>query len=147
MACNGRYATVQQYNDLMCSRLDLGDPLTIAAVESALDIAASDIHAALAAVGACNCTLASWADAYLRKLNIIDAAVLQNCPCGAALKDEDRSIWMDWLNKQFDMIQSGRLVLCEGETGSEYPAFGTAEIGYTEFGQAQIIQNRMQRNP
>src|SRR5512146_1327171 len=40
-------------------------------IEHYLDIAASDIHSAMAASGACDCTLASWATAYLEKLNII----------------------------------------------------------------------------
>ena len=74
MPCSGRFASVDDYNNLLCAAVDLNDPIAIADIERALDLAASDVHMALAAVGACDCTLASYALSYLKKLNVIDAA-------------------------------------------------------------------------
>ena len=45
----------------------------IATIELYLDITANNIHASLAAVGACDCTLAAWAEEYLKKINIFCA--------------------------------------------------------------------------
>ncbi|MFA5323888.1 MAG: hypothetical protein WC373_14550, partial [Smithella sp.] len=82
MVCSGRYASADDFCNIICADADLTDPVVLALIEAKLDIAASDIHAALASVGACDCTLATWATNYLIKLNVIDAAVIQQCPCG-----------------------------------------------------------------
>jgi hypothetical protein len=147
MACTGRYASATEYEALLCAGLDLTDPAVVTMVENYLDVAAADVHAALAAVGACSCTLAGWAVTFLKKLNIIDAAVIQNCPCGNTLTNEQKQMFLEWLNGQFELIRQGKIVVCEGETGSEYPAFGTVEIGWTEWSVAQIISNANQRLP
>lgn len=145
MPCSGRYATVDDYNRLMCAGVDTSDPVAVADIEAALDIAASDIQMALQSVGACDCTLTPAALVYLAKLNVIDAAVLQNCPCGNSLNDEQRQMWLNWLNEQYQLIREGRNVLCEGETGSDYIAFGHAEQSLTDFTAEQIALNRIMR--
>ncbi len=110
-----------------------------------LEITASDIHAALAASGACDCDLASWAMVFLKKLNIIDAAVLYVDGC-VHLTDAQRKMFLDWISTQLDHIRDGTLELCEGETGAEFPAIGWAEQSVTEFAAAQIILNDSQRD-
>lgn len=148
MSCSGRYASATEYNQMMaCDSLDLSDADVLAKVEAALDMAASDIHAALAAVGACDCTLATWATAYLKKLNVLDAAVLYNCPCGrSSMSSEARERWQIWLEKQYELIRSGKLSVCAGDSGSEYPAFGVAEMTYTQWNTEQILTNEMLRD-
>ena len=129
-------------------RIVLIDALERAAIESYLNIAAADIHASRAASGGCNCTLASWAADYLAKLNIIDAAVIHNCTCGGVkMSDEARANWLQWVDAQLELIRLGKLELCEGETGSEFPAWGSIEQSLTEWNQAQIIVNTTMRNP
>jgi hypothetical protein len=130
----------------MCGGADLTDPDVVLLIEAKLDMAASDIHAALASVGACGCTLETWAVTYLKKLNVIDAAVIQQCPCGN-MPDEQKQMWLDWLQNQFEGIRSGKIVVCQGETGSDYPAFASAELNYTEWSEAEIILHREQRTP
>ena len=91
MSCTGAYATFQQYADFFC--IDCTDSDSEQQIESYLELAASDIHVALAATGACDCTLAPWALTYLAKLNIIDAAAYYQCPtpCSSPrLSDEMR---------------------------------------------------------
>ena len=147
MGCSGRYATATEYNALLCAELDLTDAAVVAQVESYLDISASDVHAALASIGACSCTLASWATTYLKKLNIIDAAVIHNCPCGNTLDQDKKQMFLEWLNTQFELIRKGEVVVCEGETSSLYPSAATAEIAWTEWSDAEIRANYLRRNP
>ena len=111
-----------------------------------LEITASDIHVAMAASGMCDCALASWATNYLKKLNIIDTAVMYLNPCGPQLNDEQRRLFMEWINAQLEAIRTGKLELCAGETGSEFPAIDWAEQGTTEFAQGEIIVNDALKN-
>ena len=144
MACTERYATAEEYNDLTCAGIDLTDADQVAQVEAYLDLAASDIHMHLSAVGACDCDISAHGLVYLKKLNILDAAVIQQCPCGAIDKDQ-KAMWLEWLDTQFTLIRSGEIELCDGHTGSEYPAFGAAERGLTPWSDAEIILHRVQR--
>lgn len=117
-----------------------------AAIELYLDITASDIHAALAATASCDCTLASWAEAYLQKLNIIEAGVFHTCPCAEpSISDQDRATYLTWIDAQLELIRTGKIAVCQGETGSEYPAGGAIELGLTEWNSAQIVINRLRR--
>ena len=123
-------------------RIVLIDAIERSTIELYLDVAAADLHAALAASGACDCTLASWAVGFLAKLNIIDAASYYQCKCGQpAMTDELRGRYLDWCSEQLAAIRDGRLELCDGETGSEFPAVGWAQQGYTDWATAEIIYN------
>ena len=123
------------------------DAVEIAEIEFYLDFAAANIHAALAANGQCDCSLASWAEGFLQKLNIIDAAAYFTCKCAAgSLSDETRRLYLENANQILENIRQGKLELCAGETGSEYPALGIAEHSTTEFEAAQIIYNDILRN-
>jgi hypothetical protein len=113
----------------------------IAAIETALDIAVSDLHAALAASGACSCTFASWANDFLAKLNVIEAMAFYNCSCaGTGLSDDMKMKYMDWSSAQQELIRTGKLELCAGETGSEFPSIDWAEMASTDFAAAEIIE-------
>lgn len=111
-----------------------------------LETAAGDVHAALAATGACDCVLASWAETYLQKLNIWDAAVRHNCPCGnPGLSDDQRSMWLDWVNGQMGLLREAKIEVCDGETGADFAYTGWAEQGVTEFARTRIIANDILR--
>jgi len=118
----------------------------IAMVEHYLDITANNIHASLAAVGACDCTLASWAEAYLKKLNIIETGAFHKCPCARAdMSDEERRLLLEWSDRQLELIRTGGIELCAGHTGSEYPAISWFSQSLTERSAAEIIANAIQR--
>lgn len=144
MPCLSVYASAIDYDQIICAGADLTNPDVVAEIEAKLTMAAADINAALAAVGACSCTFASWAMQYLKKLNVIDAAVVQQCPCGS-MRDDQKQMWLTWLDGQFELIRKGEIVVCEGETSSTYPAFASAEMSLTDWNQAQIIANREAR--
>lgn len=139
MNCTARFASADEYEVLICAGLDTDDAGVVAEVNSYLDLAAADVHAALAAVGACDCTLASWAAPYLKKLNIIDAAVIHNCPCGNRISDEQRRTWTEWLDRQYELIRTGKIALCAGDTSADFPAFATAEHSWTTWNEAGLI--------
>jgi hypothetical protein len=145
MACNGSFATPEDYAAFWCTVLGSDEEETT--VQNYLDIAVSDIHGALAASGACDCTLASWATTLLKKLNIVDAAIFHKCPCGAPLISDDmRRAYLEWMNLQLELIRTGKLELCDGETGADFPVTGWAQQGLTEFNKAQIIVNDIVEN-
>lgn len=147
MSCSGRFAEADEYDAVMCAELDLSDAALVAKVELILDIAASDIHAAMAASDSCDCTLASWAAVYLKKLNIVDAAVLHNCPCVNNLTYDEREAKRLWIEDQLEQIRTGKLPLCEDDHGSEYPAVATAEHSWTGWNAEQILANELSKNP
>lgn len=144
MACSGRYAEASEYAAFFC--LDSLDPIEQAAIESALNLAAGDIHAARMTVASCDCSLSEGAEYFLRRLNIIMAAVFRKCPCArVTLSDDERTAYLNWAQERLTAISNGTLELCEGETGTEFPAVGWAEHANTEFSRAETIINAMER--
>ena len=119
---------------------------TIVLLEHQLDIVASNIHAALGAVGACDCTLASWALEYLKKLNVIEAAVFNRCPCDRVLSSDEKAAHLEWINEQLRMIREVEIELCDGHTIKSVPAIGWAEQAVTPFAAARIIDNAERRD-
>lgn len=119
-------------------------------VEANLNLAATNIHAALAASGACDCTFAAWADDWLAHLNIVIAAAFYSCTCGrpsiSALSDETRTSYREWAQAQLDALRDGRFEVCDGATGSEFAITGWAEQGLTEAARARIIIRDILRN-
>lgn len=146
MACTGAFATVDEYAALF----KCGDTLTAeqeAVIEVLLAIAASDIHAAMASSGQCDCTLAPWAAVYLSKLNIIDAVAIHNCTCGGAnLTQEAKQMYLNWVTEQLVAIREGKLELCSGETGVDFPAMGWAEVNWNDAVGSEIYWNRQIRS-
>lgn len=117
-------------------------------IENYLNITSNNIHAARAASGGCDCTLAEWAEGYLGKINIIEAGAFHQCQCaepGQHLSDEQRRLYLEWSNQQLDNIRMGKIELCEGATGSEFPSIGWAEQALTPRNAARIIANRLAR--
>jgi len=123
------------------------------AIELYLNVAAGDIAAALSATGACDCTLAQWAEnqdgqiGFLAKLNIIDAASYYQCPCGQPrLNDDMQANYLAWMSEQLEMLMVGKLDVCDGATGADFPSRGWAEQGITDFQSARIVWNDILRN-
>jgi hypothetical protein len=79
-------------------------------IEHYLDVTAGDIHAARAASGGCDCTLAGWAHEHLEKLNIIEAGIFHECPCGdPKITDEQRRLYQEFITDQLAQIRDGRI--------------------------------------
>lgn len=145
MPCTGRFAEAQAFADFWCLSYELSAEEE-ATIEVYLDLTASDIHAAMAQAGMCDCALATWALKYLEKLNIIEAAAFYQCPCAnPKLTDEMRMKLIDWATFQLENIRAMKVELCAGTTGEEYPSVGWAEQSYSEFAEADIILNAILR--
>lgn len=118
----------------------------VATIETFLRISAGDINAVRAAVNGCSCTVASMLDGYLRKLNVVAAAVMHDCPCARPnISDQMRSELMSWVLSTLDAIRTSKLELCEGHTGADYPAFATAQQAWTDWRAAEIMVDRIMR--
>ena len=145
MACDGPFATPQDFADFWCLDCFGTDAENI--LETSLAVTASNIHAALAAVNACDCTLASWAVQFLKKLNIIEAAAFHNCRCASpSLTDEMKRLYLEWSDKQQQLIREGKIDVCAGATGSDWPVVGWASQSLTERTAAAIIANDIRRS-
>lgn len=115
-------------------------------IEDFIGKGAARIHASMAASGQCDCTLASWASAFLEELNTVAAALQVRGPdCRAYFSNEERDFWNGWLSDQLTLIREGNLDLCGG-TGPDYPFIGHAAQSLTEFNEAKIIANDLKRN-
>jgi hypothetical protein len=151
MACSGRLATADELrtSPMVCLDIpiDAGEAVAqTAMLEAALDYASADVYAAMAASGQCDCTLAGWAQSYLAKIAILDALVLQRCPCvRGLLTAEEKQMWLNWLSDQFMAIRKGDLALCDGATGNDFPAIAWAEMSLTAFNAAKIVRNHYLR--
>ena len=115
-------------------------------LEHYLNISAGDIYAALGSVNACDCTYSDWGANFLAELNIVLARVFYDCPCVTNLTSEQREMYSTMANNRLEMIRSGEIDVCEGATGSKWPVVDWAEIGSTEFAQADIIAKDFERN-
>ena len=145
MTCANRYADANDFAAMFCESYDESIESEI---NRKLELAAGNVNAALAAQGACDCTLARWARQYLIELNCIIALITYNCQCTTirALSSEDRATFAEWARDQLSQIRSGQLELCDGETGSEFPYTSWADQGTTEFARTRIIVNDVLRN-
>ena len=146
MACAGAYASAAEYAAFWCvGDLPLSDDET-AMIDTYLGIAASDVHASLAAAGMCDCTLADWATPYLKKLNLIDAAIFHRCPCGRPeLTDAQKTAYLFWINEQLTLIRESKMDLCAGETGASFPAQAWGRQGLTAWATAELFINNLMR--
>ena len=146
MACSGAFgATAQLFASFWC----IGDNCAEAreTIEVYLEVAATDVYAALASVGACDCTLASWAQAYLQKLVLVDAALYYSCPCAnPRVGNEQKQMLFGWMATQLQNIATGVIDVCDGATGAGFPAMGWASQSVSEYAAAEIIYNDILRN-
>ena len=113
-------------------------------LEPLMKSSAGRIWAAMASSGQSTCTLAFWATDYLKELNAVAAAIMLNAPC-IRLSQEQRELFATYLNDQLTLIRTGETALCDGHTGTNYPAFAVAQYGVTDRNVAQMDGDRFLR--
>ena len=126
-------------------------PLPLAAVattEHFLRIAANDINMARMASGGCDCTLSTAGSEALRFLNVVTAVVWYNCPCGNPnIREPERfDAYNTYARDTLENLRTGKLEVCQGETGSEFPSVDHAEQSVTIWGPGRVIWNTERRN-
>lgn len=142
MACDGAFATPEDFTKQWF--YDFANEVE-ESLWPLLKMSAGRIHAAMGAQGMCDCTLASWAEEYLKELNCVAAVVMFNLAC-VRLSNEQRELFSTYLSEQLTAIRTGELELCEGETAKDAPAFGVAQYGVTPINEARIIVSDYLRN-
>ena len=144
MSCDARFANADDFQAVWGCEVN---PDYESLINRQLDLSAAQIHAAMAAAGACDCTLASWANEYLKHLNCVIAALTLQGPCPCPnLTTEQIGVYGEWVNTRLEEIRSGKIELCQGETGVDYPAFAVAEMATTGFAARRILENYWMRN-
>ncbi len=143
-----RYASAEQYARVMLCDWPLTADQQMRA-EAALDLTATYIDMALAASGADSCTKSASATNALAMLNAQLAAVYYDCPCAGkfTMSDAIRQAWMQGAQGTLDALRDGRYEVCAGETGSDHPSIGWAEIGWDDIRTAEIYDNYLKRQP
>ena len=116
-----------------------------AQIEHWMNITAGDIHAALASVDACGCTLSAWGANFLAEVNIILARIFYDCPCSPSLSDADKQRYQDLVTARLDDIRTGKTDVCSGATGANFPQIGWAEVAWNDFVAAEIIEHEEER--
>lgn len=138
------YASVADYIAFWC--LEEPTDAEAASIQTFLNLSAVDIDSALAGIGALDCTKEAWATTYLAKLNVIESAVVHQCPCGRTkISDDMRQAWLQWLDRQFELIRLQKIELCAGATTADFAAIGVAEYSFTDYNKALLIINRAMR--
>ena len=83
----------------------------------------------------------------MQKLVIIDASAYYSCPCGNPhLSDARKDTLLNWMSTQLMNIATGVIDVCDGATGSNFPAMGWAQQGQDPFSKAMIVYNDILRN-
>lgn len=140
MSCEEYWSSPEEYCDFWCveiSGVDEADQ-----VKNYLRRASSTINMALQASGACDCTFSTAAVQYLRDLSIVLAVVYHACPCARPkLTVEEKQMYLGQVTEELRQIRTGEMELCDGETGSDFPALGAAQQGWTDWATAEIIYN------
>lgn len=143
MTCAGRYANADDFQSVWGCEVP---PDYESDINDQLDLAASQIHGAMASVAACDCTLATWATNYLKHLNSVLAALTLQGPCPCPnLTTEEITIYAEWSNTRLEEIRTGKTELCQNETGLDFPAFAVAEMATTSFAARRILENYYMR--
>jgi len=109
-----------------------------------LEQMASRINASLQSVGACNCTLTDDALDFLANINIRLAGIYQECPCGGpSLSIDEKQLYLEDIAGELELIRTGKIELCQGHTGADYPAADYVQHSWTEWNAARLILNRL----
>ena len=117
-----------------------------AVVEMNIRIASAEIDMSLQTSDQLLCQKSTAGLNYLQLLNIIAAVLITEYDNARYLSDADLARLQAWKDNQMTLIRTGQLSICLGETGIDYPAISTAEVGYTPDAQALIVLNRIRRN-
>lgn len=146
MSCTEIFANAGDYIEIWrLGAIDTNDESVMSEIDSALTMANSDIVMALVTADACSCTLPVATLAHLKKLVVINAAVLFKASCGPSLTDAMRETYLTWITDQLDLIRTLEIDPC-GETGSTAPAVGHAEQAMPGINTADIIIKGILKN-
>ena len=144
MACADYYADANDFGTMFC---DLVSEDEEAQLNRTLRLAATRINMSRQAQGACDCTLSETSAEYLKYLNCILAIAFYNCKCtNLNVTVEEKKMYLDAAMADLELIRTGKIELCAGETGADFPWTGWAEQGWTEANEAQIVVNDILRN-
>jgi hypothetical protein len=144
MACSAYYTDPDEVAEFFCR----GEGYGATSEPTADDMwryirkGAARINMALSASAQCACTWNTYADEFLQELNIIAAALLIFCPdCSRRFSAEEKEFYNGWLGEQLELLRTGKLELCAGETAVDYPALGIIQYGLTDRNVVQMIYN------
>ena len=149
MGCSSSYVTADEIAEFFCRGEGYGadsEP-TLVDIDRYIAKGAARINMALNATGQCDCTHDSYATEFLQELNLIAAALLIQCPdCSRRLTDAQREFYYTWLNDQLELLRTGKIDVCSGETTEAFPYITWAEQSLTDFNAARIVANDILRN-
>lgn len=117
---------------------DFGDEHIYEQLWPVLRLGGSRITVALAASDQLDCSKAEWANEFLKELNCVIAGVMFNSPA-VRLSNEQRTLYSQYAESTLTQLRDAELMLCEGETARNYPAYEEARYALTELNAARIV--------
>ena len=98
-------------------------------------------------MGACDCTLSEDALGYLANLNVRLAGLYHDCPCGGPnLDDATRALFLEVVSRELEDLRIGKMELCQGYTGSDFPAAEYVQYSWTGWNAAGIMMDTILRS-
>lgn len=149
MGCSSSYVTVDEVAEFFCrgKGYGAGSEPTLNDMNRYIKKGAARINVALNATAQCDCTHDTYALEFLQELNLIAAALLIQCPdCSRRFTDAQREFYSNWLGEQLELIRTGKIDVCAGETTEAFPYMMWAEQSLTDFNAARIVANDILRN-
>lgn len=149
MGCSSSYVTADEVAEFFCrgEGYGAGSEPTLDDMNRYIKKGAARINVALNATAQCDCTHDTYALEFLQELNLIAAALLIQCPdCSRRFTQEQREFYYTWLNDQLELIRTGQIDVCAGETTEAFPYMMWAEQSLTAFNAARIVAGDILRN-
>jgi len=115
-------------------------------IDSHINMAAGEIDIALMNSNQLTGTKSSAGLQLLKLLNVIGAVLITEYDNARFLTEGDLNRFQQWKDNYMKLIRDGELMLLDGETGKNYPAIATAEVGYTPEAQVDIYLNYLLRS-
>lgn len=134
---DGAFATVEDFEGMWFYDPGLAGEVEL---QPLLKFSSGRIRMALRTSGQYDCPKDEDACNYLKEINMTLAAVMSNATC-FRLSDEQRRLMAEQVAAQIELIRTGEMEICAGETGKDYPAFGVAQYGTTTRQRATLIMN------
>ncbi len=116
-------------------------------IQRHINLAASEIDIALITSDQLTCAKSTQMLVFLDYLNLIGTILIMEFQnVRSQITNESLDRFQEWKDGHITKIADNEMVLCDGETGKDYPVLSIAEIGWTHPNEIQIIINKVKRD-
>ena len=111
-----------------------------------INLSAAEIDVALQTSNQYTCSKTTQAADLLKYLNLICTVLITEFPnVRSQISGDTLKRFQKWKDNMVKGLRLGELVVCQGETGENYPAIEIAEQAWTDATAMDIILNKIKR--